>query len=1024
MISSVPESEEMTGHSVAVQFFATEQEVEQFEKALEKSNEPAGVSQRVELAWQLRQRDTKRALALIHDYEHWSCDASKLEGEHSSEIARVQLVRAEAKWLLGELDSARSLAESALQIFARRAELDSYRPTDSVGCADVHWLLSCIDFEEGKSDQRHANLESMIATASAVDPVRVMVAEVALAQISAFRDVSASKERWLEHFAIHANDLHPTAASAVADFLGLVASLSSDHVLAIKHRITAYNLSMMTGQLRRASVIATNIGSSFSNLNDYNAALEWMQRALDMARRCEWPARIGGALMQTADTLRGLRRLDAAADMLHEALEILTPFSASRSYAVALQYLGDVELDRYRYASALEHFQQLEQRATTLGHPVLLSDSLRGQARALSELGQADRAHRAALCALKEASSHAGYQISALRVLAQIHSHHSLPPPEGMTSASAPLHFLLLALDAASTIEDYLVPGDLLEALAHEYAKVGDTRRAYELALQGSKAREAIQSQAAENRASAMQIGHQTEKARVEAAYHKQLAQANAERAQVFERANAQLQQSNATLERLGEIGREITGNLAANAIFAALDKHVHALLDATSFTIYRLEHDGQSLMMEFGVESGQSVHLRKRRMDDPQSKVARCARERREAIVNIVPGEGTPIPGTLETLSQMFAPLLVGERLLGVMTIQSVKANAYNDREIAIFRTLCAYGAIALANAEAQAQLVLTEKMASLGQLVANVAHEINSPIGAIKSSGDNIVEALEDVFTELPRVLQLLSPIEQSLFSQLTHSGSLGSTVATSREERALRQQTSAELRELGIHDAESMAGVLVQLHAHLSVAQYLPLLRHPESNFVLQTGASVASVIKSAHNIGTAVDRVGKIVSALKSFSRVDTTHQFHDVDLTQDIETVLTLYQSQIRQGFELVREFEPIRPLRCLPDELNQVWTNLIHNALQAMNNGGTLTIGVRQLGDEVEVSIKDTGHGIPDAIRTRIFEPFFTTKPKGEGSGLGLDIVKRVVDKHRGRIEVSSEEDVGTTFRVLLPYSE
>ncbi|MGH8030744.1 MAG: sensor histidine kinase, partial [Arenimonas sp.] len=140
-----------------------------------------------------------------------------------------------------------------------------------------------------------------------------------------------------------------------------------------------------------------------------------------------------------------------------------------------------------------------------------------------------------------------------------------------------------------------------------------------------------------------------------------------------------------------------------------------------------------------------------------------------------------------------------------------------------------------------------------------------------------------------------------------------------------------------------------------------------------------------------------------------------------DLAEGVETVLTIYQNQIKHGTELVRRFEDVPPVRCLPDELNQVWTNLVHNALQAMDHKGTLTVGLDRDGDEVLVSIGDTGCGIPEEIRARIFDAFFTTKPAGEGTGLGLDIVRRIIEKHHGRIEVDSEVGRGTTFTVRLP---
>jgi len=119
--------------------------------------------------------------------------------------------------------------------------------------------------------------------------------------------------------------------------------------------------------------------------------------------------------------------------------------------------------------------------------------------------------------------------------------------------------------------------------------------------------------------------------------------------------------------------------------------------------------------------------------------------------------------------------------------------------------------------------------------------------------------------------------------------------------------------------------------------------------------------------------------------------------------------------------EVIRKYAETPQIYCFPDELSQVWTNLIHNALQAMDNQGFLTIQTTVVDHNIVVSITDTGNGIPDEIKERIFEPFFTTKPIGEGSGLGLDIVKKIVAKHDGKIELFSQLGTGTTFNVILP---
>ena len=130
--------------------------------------------------------------------------------------------------------------------------------------------------------------------------------------------------------------------------------------------------------------------------------------------------------------------------------------------------------------------------------------------------------------------------------------------------------------------------------------------------------------------------------------------------------------------------------------------------------------------------------------------------------------------------------------------------------------------------------------------------------------------------------------------------------------------------------------------------------------------------------------------------------------------------MTLYYNQIKHGVEVVKKFQPVPIIRCAPHELNQVWTNLIQNALQAMDNKGQLEIAVFQQNGQVVTQITDSGPGIPDEIKDRIFEPFFTTKPVGEGSGLGLDIVRKIVEKHQGNVEVESRPG-RTTFSVRLP---
>ena len=263
----------------------------------------------------------------------------------------------------------------------------------------------------------------------------------------------------------------------------------------------------------------------------------------------------------------------------------------------------------------------------------------------------------------------------------------------------------------------------------------------------------------------------------------------------------------------------------------------------------------------------------------------------------------------------------------------------------------------------DTQDKLMQSEKLASIGQLAAGVAHEINNPIGFIFSNFGTLERYLDDLF-------QMLSAYEQA---------------------------------------EPALAGTPVG-------AQLKALREKVELDFLKEDIPSLMNESKDG------ITRVRNIVQNLKDFSRVDTSQEWVLADLHHGITSTLNIVNNEIKYKADVVKLFGEIPDIECLPSELNQVFMNLLVNAAHAIHaERGTITIRTGTEGGMVWVEVEDNGGGIAKENLGRIFDPFFTTKPVGKGTGLGLSLSYGIVKKHLGQIDVSSEIGVGTRFRVTLP---
>ena len=321
----------------------------------------------------------------------------------------------------------------------------------------------------------------------------------------------------------------------------------------------------------------------------------------------------------------------------------------------------------------------------------------------------------------------------------------------------------------------------------------------------------------------------------------------------------------------------------------------------------------------------------------------------------------------------------------------------------------------------DSQEKLIRSEKMIALGQLVDGVAHEMNTPLGAIKASAEHIRKSMKGSAAYIFDLIRYLKIKEINLIQSILILN-FNNEIST-REERELKKSMTNELLSRNITNAYEVAETLIPLGITDISKEYDHLWVHEKYKGILQLLDLQVGLEKRAFVIEKSVDKTSKIVNVLKTFSNQNFDKK-KEINLIDGLETTITIYGNFLRKGIVLHRNFDFKPLISCYPEKLIQVWNHLLQNSIHSIQTNGEIIISVRESTTKpsVLVSFQDNGKGISDDIKEKIFDPFFTTKKSGEGSGLGLHICREIISQHSGTISFESNPKK-TIFTVEIPYS-
>jgi len=697
----------------------------------------------------------------------------------------------------------------------------------------------------------------------------------------------------------------------------------SDNELALEFYLKSMTIYEEIGNKRGVGRVLNNIGAFYYQVfSNYEKALEYYLKAMNINKEVGNKLAATINLSNIGEVYVRLNNYEKGLQYSLESLRMSEEIDNKRGIVLSLTSIGDIYFHWEDNDRALETFIKALDISKEVGDKYLISSCLINIEKAFRAKGDYTRI----------------------------------------------IKYLEESLELAKEIGEKDLFKDIYESFSESYSAIGNYQKALVYHKLYSEMLCEVFNDASSKQIAEMQTKYETEKKEKEAEIYRLR---NVDLVQ----ANEEIEKSLRNLTTLSNIGQMITATLDLEKIFNTVYDNVNTLMDASVFGIGI--YKGEQIEFKFFMEESKRLPVSYTAMDDDNSYAVWCINNNKDVYINNAETEYSRYISSISDIgarkaqSIIYLPLKVEDRIIGVFTVQSFERNSYKNQHLDILKTLASYTAIALDNSNAhnrlkemQNQIIRQEKMASLGQLVAGIAHEINNPVNFISSGLRPLKDRINEIFLLLDKYKEL-EPIGDS-----------------------------KELADL--------TNQIYQLKREISFE------------------TTVSEIEELIETISDGANRTAKIVRDLQHFSR-DKKGVIENININKHIDSTLNLLRNQYKNRIKILKEYNEDLMIECYSGQINQVLLNILSNAIQAIEDVGEIRI--RTYGDDkyIFIVVSDTGKGIAEGDILRIFDPFFTTKDVGKGTGLGLSISYEIIKSHRGDIEVKSELGKGSEFTIKLP---